>query len=80
MMALILPQPGLQVFSGNPINYLDFIHAFEHRKKERKMPTLSAQLYYLVQHTTGPVQELMKSCFSMREYEGYQEERRLLKE
>ena len=79
VMALTLPQPSLQVFSGNPIDYLDFIRAFEHQV-ERKTPTSSARLYYLVQHTTGPVQELMKSCLSMREDEGYQEARRLLKE
>ena len=29
VMALTLPQPSLQVFSGNPIDYLDFIRAFE---------------------------------------------------
>ena len=69
MMALTLPQPSLQVFSGDPIDYLDFIRAFEHQV-ERKTPTSSACLYYLVQHTTGPVQELMKSCLSMREDEG----------
>ena len=79
VMALTLPQPSLQVFSGNPIDYLDFVRAFEHQV-ERKTPTSSSRLYYLVQHTTGPVQELMKSCLSMREDDGYQEARRLLKE
>ena len=79
VMALTLPQPNLQVFSGNPIDYLDFIRAFEHQV-ERKTPTPSARLYYLVQHTKGPVQELMKSCLSMRDDQGYQEAKRLLKE
>ena len=77
MMALTLPQPSLQVFSGDPIDYLDFIRAFEHQVK-RKTPTSSACLYYLVQHTTGPVQELMKSCLSMQEDEEYQEAKKLL--
>ena len=78
-MALTLPQLSLQVFSGNPIDYLDFIRTFEHQV-ERTTPTSSARLYYLVQHTTGPVQELMKRCLSMCEDEGYQKARRLLKE
>ena len=73
------PQPSLQVFSSNPIDYLDFVRVFEHQV-ERKTPTSSSQLYYLVQHTTGPVQELIKSCLSKREDERYQEARRLLKE
>ncbi|XP_068675732.1 uncharacterized protein [Montipora foliosa] len=79
VMALTLPQPSLQAFSGDPIDYLDFIRAFEHLV-ESKTSIPSARLYYLVQHTTGPVQELMKSCLSMREDEGYKEARKLLKE
>ena len=79
VMALTLLQASLQVFSGNPIDYLDFICTCKDQV-ERKTPTLSARLYYLVQHTTAPVQELTKSCLSMREDKGYQEARRLLKE
>ena len=79
VMALTLPQPSLQVFSGDPIDYLDFIRAFKHLV-ERNTSIPSASLCYLVQHTTGPVQELMKSCLSMREDDGYKEARKLLKE
>ena len=79
VMALTLPQPSMQVFSGNPIDYCDFIRAFEHII-ESKTTNPSARLYYLIQHTTGCVQELMKSCLSMGESEGYAEARRLLKE
>ena len=77
--ALTLPQPSMQVFSGNPIDYCDFVHAFEHLV-EQKTTSASSRLYYLVQYTSGPAQELMKSCLSMREEEGYVEARRLLKE
>ena len=78
VMALTLPQPSMQVFSGDPLDYCDFVRAFEHLV-ERKTPSPSARLYYLVQYTSGPVQELMRSCLSMREQEGYAEAKRLLK-
>ena len=79
VMSLTLPQPDMQVFSGDPVDYCDFIRAFEHLVK-RKTPSSSSRLYYLVQYTSGPVQELMKSCLSMQEKEGYLEARRLLRE
>ena len=79
VMALTLPQPSLQVFSGDPVDYCDFIRAFE-RLIESKTTSPSARFYYLIQYTTGPVQDLMKSCLSMREDEGYVAARNLLKE
>ena len=79
VLALTLQQPSLKVFSGDPINYCDFTRAFEHIV-ERKTLSSSARLYYLVQYTSGAVEELMKSCLSMREEEGYTEARRLLQE
>ncbi|XP_028415393.1 uncharacterized protein LOC114538415 [Dendronephthya gigantea] len=79
VLALTLPQPSMPVFSGNPVDYCDFIRSFEHLI-ESKTTSPSARLYYLVQHTSGSVQELMKSCLSMKEDEGYAEARKLLKE
>ena len=79
VMALTLPQPSMQVFSGNPIDYCDFIRSFEHLI-ESKTSSPSARLYYLIQHTSGPAQELMKSCLSMREDESYTAARKLLKD
>ena len=43
--ALTLPQPSMQVFSGNPIDYCDFVHAFEHLV-EQKTTSASSRLYY----------------------------------
>lgn len=78
VMSLTLPQPDMQVFSGDPIDYCDFVRSFENLV-ERKTPSPSSRLYYLVQYTSGPVKELMKSCLSMREEEGYLEAKRLLR-
>ena len=78
MLALTLPQTSIQVFSGDPLDYCDFVRPFEHLV-ERKTTSPSDRLYYLVQYTSGAVQELMRSCLSMREREGYAEARRLLK-
>ena len=79
VMALTLPQPSMPVFSGNPVDYCDFTRSFEHLI-ESKTASASARLYYLIQHTSGSVQELMRSCLSMNEDEGYTKARKLLKE
>ena len=66
VMALTLRQPNLPIFSGDPVDYCDFIRSFEHLI-ESKTASPSAQLYYLIQHTSSSVQELMRSCLSMNE-------------
>ena len=76
-LALTLPQPNVPIFSGNPIDYWTFIRAFENLI-EHKTASESARLYYLVQYTTGEVQDLVKSCLTMREEVGYREARNLL--
>ena len=78
-MALTLPQPTVPLFSGDPLHYCDFVRAFE-QLIEQKTASSSARLYYLGQYTSAQAQELMKSCLSMREDQGYKEARRLLKE
>ena len=77
IMALTLPQPDLPVFSGDPIEYCDFIRAFENLI-ERKTTNPSTRLYYLLQYTSGQVQDLVRSCLTMREDKGYDEARKLL--
>ena len=67
IMVLTLPQPDLPVFSGDPIEYCDFIRAFENLI-ERKTTNPSTRLYYLLQYTSGQVQDLVRSCLTMREF------------
>ena len=76
-LALTLSQPNVPVFSGNPIEYWTFIRAFENLI-DRKTTSESARLYYLVQYTSGDVQELVKSCLSIGDDSGYQRARKLL--
>ncbi|KAK3710896.1 hypothetical protein QZH41_016322 [Actinostola sp. cb2023] len=78
-MSLTLPQPDLPVFSGDPVEYCDFIRAFENLI-ERKTRNPSSRLYYLLQYTAGQVQDLVRSCLAMREETGYTEARKLLAE
>ena len=73
-LALMLPQPELPTFGGNPIEYPSFIRAFE-SLIESRTDSNSARLYYLVQYTSGDVHELMHSCLSMSHTEGYKEAR-----
>ncbi|RUA05619.1 MAG: hypothetical protein DSY43_04230, partial [Gammaproteobacteria bacterium] len=77
-VALTLPQPDLPVFSGDPIEYCNFIKAFE-TLIESKTSSNSSRLFYLIQYTEGDVKELMRSCLSMSPQEGYQTARQLLK-
>ncbi|KAK3735155.1 hypothetical protein QZH41_020254, partial [Actinostola sp. cb2023] len=79
IMSLTLPQPELPVFSGDPVEYCDFIRAFENLI-ERKTRNPSSRLYYLLQYTAGQVQDLVRSCLAMREETGYTEARKLLAE
>ena len=51
VMALTLLQPSLQVFSGDPVDYCDFIRAFEDLI-ESKTTSPSTGHYYLIQYTT----------------------------
>ena len=76
-LALTLPQPEVPTFSGDPIEYCNFIRAFENMI-EAKTTSYSARLYYLVQYTAGDVQELMRSCLAMDSEKGYREARKLL--
>ena len=78
-LALTLPEPEVPTFNGDPIEYWTFVRAFENLI-ERKTTSESAQLYYLVQYTTGEVRELVKSCLTMNPEDGYREARSLLKQ
>ena len=76
--ALTLPHTEVPVFTGDPIEYCGFVRAFENLI-ETKTTSASARLYYLIQFTTGDVQELMRSCLPMEANEGYERARDLLK-
>ena len=77
-LTLTLPKPEVPVFSGEPIEYSKFVKAFE-TLIESRTDSNSARLYYLVQYTSGAVQELVQSCSLMDSDKGYQEARKLLK-
>ena len=79
IMALTLPQPEVPVFTGDPIEYCEFVRAFENLV-ERKTSSPSTRLYYLLQYTSGPVQDLVRSCLTMPDDIGYNEARKLLAE
>ena len=78
-LALMLPQPEVPTFDGNPIEYQNFIRAFE-TLIELKTDSDSTRLYYLIQYTASDVRELLKGCLSMNARDVYAEARRLLKQ
>ena len=73
IMALTLPQPDVPVFTGDPVEYCDFNRVFENLI-ERKTSSPSTRLYYLLQYTSGQVQDLVRSCQALQEDRGYKEE------
>ncbi|KAL9986302.1 hypothetical protein ACROYT_G000433 [Oculina patagonica] len=78
-LAMTLPEPDISVFSGDSVDYSDFVRAFENLI-ETKTSSPNSRLYYLVQYTSGEVKELMQSCLSMKPEEGYKTARALLKD
>ena len=76
-----LPDVQVPTFQGDPIDYCYFVRSFQNLI-ETKTSSDSARLFYLVQYTSGEVQDLVRSCLSMKPgyKEGYKEARRLLKE
>lgn len=76
-LALTLPQTEVPTFAGDPIEYCNFVRAFENMI-EAKTTSASAKMYYLVQYTVGDVKVLMRSCLAMDPENGYCEARKLL--
>ena len=77
-LTLILPKPEVPVFSGDPIGVLQIMRAFE-TLIEARTNSNSARLCYLVQYTSGAVQELMQSCSLTNPGVGYWEAKKLLR-
>ena len=71
-----LPIPQVPMFDGDPMEYDNFIRAFQNII-ETKVQHDAERLYYLEQYTTGDAKELVKSCQHMSMY-GYREARRPL--
>lgn len=72
-----LPQRKVPEFSGDPLEFLPFLRAFEHIIHSRT-DNDADRLYYLEQFTTGEPRELVRSCQHMSAQQGYEEARKLL--
>ena len=76
--SLALPRPEVPVFGGDPMEYCTFTRSFDNLIED-KTTSDSSRLHYLVQYTTGDVQQLVKNCLTMEPTLGYSEARTLLK-
>ena len=65
-----LPKREIQIFDGNPLNFLAFMRSFE-QVIEGKTGNANDCLHYLVQFTRGQPNELVKSCQHMSDDAGY---------
>ncbi len=67
-----LPVPVPQVFSGNPLDYIEFERSFKTLIESRGIPP-GEKLYYLKQYVTGPAKEAIEGFFygaTLEAYEG----------
>ena len=78
-LSTMLPNVKVPTYCGDPVEYCHFIRSFENLI-ETKITSNNTRLYYLVQYTSGDVQELMRSCLSMNPEEVYNTARKLLKQ
>ena len=76
---ITLPPQKIPIFSGDPMEYMLFMRAFEHGVQE-KTDSDKDRLYFLEQYTTGQPRELIRSCLHMEPERGYHEAKKLLKE
>lgn len=74
-----LPGTTMPIFSGSPLDYCSFMRAFKTLIMS-KTKSSSARLHYLVQYTSGEVQELLK-CFLLNQDDdaGFEEALSLLR-
>ncbi|XP_068224461.1 uncharacterized protein, partial [Palaemon carinicauda] len=77
--ALALPAPQVPKFTGDLLEYSDFILAFDTRISSRTASS-SDRLYYLLQHTDGEPKDLISSCIYMQADQGYSRARQLLQQ
>ena len=75
--ALFLPQPQVEKFSGDPIDFISFRMAFDSRIIPHTTSD-SNRLYYLHQHVEGSPKNLISGCLFMDETQGYMTARSLL--
>ena len=75
--AIALPEPEVQKFKGDPMEFKTFLMAFDARVQSR-VTNSADRLYYLDQHLVGEPKELISGCLHIEPDEGYQEARRLL--
>ena len=73
----MLPQTKIPIYAGDPLDYANFIRAFEFGVEE-KTEDPQDRLYHLVQHTTGQAQGLVKSCLHLPKEQSYIKAKELL--
>lgn len=71
-----LPQRSITPFSGDALEYISFIRAFEYTI-DSKTSNEKDRLYYLEQYTVNDANKLVKSCMHMED--GYSKAKALLK-
>ena len=74
-----LPIPQPPIFSGNPLEYPDWIAAYD-ALIENKNITAADKFYFLGMYLTGEAREAVKGLFSTRDEEGYRKAKDVLQE
>ena len=75
--AMLLPQPDVPKFKGDPTEDNKFIMVFDSRIVTNTSSD-SDRLYYLEQQLCGDAKDLIEGCLYMNPQQGYNEARKLL--
>ena len=79
LAALNLPKVELDCFSGDPLQYYSFMNVFEDTV-EKVVEDGGTKLTRLLQYTSGPAKEAIRSCAMIGGEKGYELGKRILKE
>ncbi|XP_041458410.1 uncharacterized protein LOC121410406 isoform X2 [Lytechinus variegatus] len=69
-MAMSLPKPDIQPFSGNPVDYWKFMNTFEVNIGD-KVNDDRMRLNYLIQFCTGKARDAIENCILLEPSAGY---------
>ncbi|XP_063969477.1 uncharacterized protein LOC135157524 [Lytechinus pictus] len=78
-MALSLPKPDMPTFSGNPIDYWNFVNSFEVNIADR-IHDSRLKVSYLIQFTSDKAREAIENCVLLDPDTGYSRARIILQD
>ena len=74
-----MPEVELQIFSGDPLHYHEFIQTFDHNV-DKVCSDGDLKLTRLMQYSAGPAKEAIRGCQLIGGEKGYDQAKKVLEE